>query len=126
MKKGKYRVLVADDEPKYVYITQLNLEARGYEVLVARDGMEAVQVAMAHTGPIHLMVTDVIMPGVAGPRAADEIRATRPAMAVLYVSGYADHAIPGHAGPGTAAFLEKPFASESLLRKVREILTWGG
>jgi DNA-binding NtrC family response regulator len=68
------------------------------------------------------MVTDVIMPGGTGPKAADEIKAARPGMSVLYISGYTDDAILRHGMLGTTAFLEKPFELDSLLRKVRELL----
>jgi two-component system cell cycle sensor histidine kinase/response regulator CckA len=119
---GGETVLLVEDEAGLRDVIQEILEGAGYHVLAASDGMEALQVATAHTGPIHLMVTDVIMPGVTGPRAANEIRATRPGMEVLYLSGYPDDTLLREGVLGAAAFLEKPFASESLLRKVRELL----
>jgi two-component system, cell cycle sensor histidine kinase and response regulator CckA len=120
--RGSETVLLVEDEAGLRDLLQEALEGSGYRVLVARDGIEALQVVAGYTGPIHLMVTDVIMPGVSGRKAADEIKATRPGMNVLYISGYADDAVLRHGVPGTAAFLEKPFGPDRLLRKVRELL----
>jgi PAS domain S-box-containing protein len=120
--RGSETVLVVEDEPGLRDLLRESLETSGYRVLVAEGGNEAVQLAAAHAGPIHLMVTDVIMPGKTGPKAADEIKETRPRMNVLYISGYTDDAVLRHGGLGTAAFLEKPFGIESLLSKVRELL----
>jgi PAS domain S-box-containing protein len=122
---GPETVLLVEDEADLRDLIHETLADEGYRVLVARDGSEAVRLAADHEGPIHLMVTDVIMPRVTGRKAAEEIRKTRPAMEVLYVSGYTDDAILRHGVPGTAAFLEKPFALGSLLRKVRELLGRG-
>jgi YesN/AraC family two-component response regulator len=90
---------------------------------VAGDGAEASKIAEAHTGTIHIMVTDVIMPGTSGPKIVDLIAPTRPEMKVLFLSGYSDESVTRHAlvGPGRA-FLSKPFGPEVLLRKVRESL----
>jgi two-component system cell cycle sensor histidine kinase/response regulator CckA len=121
--RGSEAVLLVEDEAALRELLRETLEGQGYLVLSARDGREALQVAAAHAGPIHLMVTDVIMPGVSGREAAGEIRKTRPEMEVLYVSGYADDAILKHGVPSTAAFLEKPFTRDSLLRMVREVLS---
>jgi len=119
---GSETVLLVEDEAGLRDLLRESLEGSGYRVLVAGDGTEALQVAAAHAGPIHLMVTDVIMPGGTGPKAADEIKAARPGMNVLYISGYTDDAILRHGVLGSAAFLEKPFELDSLLRKVRELL----
>ena len=99
------------------------LKANGYPVLVAQEGAEAIQIASTHAGPIQIMVTDVIMPGSTGPKIVDLIAQTRPAMKVLYMSGYSDESITRHGlvGPGRA-FLSKPFGPEVLLRRVRELL----
>jgi len=99
------------------------LENGGYTVLVASDGATAFQVADEFMGPIHLIVTDVIMPGMTGDQVVKGLSALRPETKVLYVSGYTDEAIEKHGAltPG-AAFLSKPFGPESLLRKAREVL----
>ncbi len=120
---GSETVLLVEDEASLRDLLRESLESSGYRVLVAGGGTEALQVAAAHAGPIHLMVTDVIMPGGSGPKAADEIKTARPGMNVLYISGYTDDAILRHGVLGTAAFLAKPFELDSLLLKVREVLS---
>jgi PAS domain S-box-containing protein len=119
---GSETLLLVEDEAGLRDLLQDLLEGAGYCVLVARDGRDAVQVAAAHSEAIHLMVTDLIMPGATGREAAEEIHASRPGMLVLYMSGYADDAILRRGVPDTAAFLAKPFAAASLLRTVRELL----
>jgi CheY-like chemotaxis protein len=119
---GSETVLLVEDEAGLRNLLRELLEGNGYRVLVARDGMEALQVAAGHAGPIHLMVTDLIMPGASGREVAAEIKTARPGTRVLYISGYTDDAILRQGALGPAAFLEKPFAADSLLRKVRELL----
>ena len=99
------------------------LEKQGYKVIEAADGAVAMQIAVAHEKVIHLLLTDVIMPGISGREAANRITAQRPNMKVLYVSGYTDDAIVPHGvlEPG-GAFLSKPFTQTSLIRKVRQVL----
>jgi len=94
-------------------------DALGY----ARDGAEAIQIADAHAGPIPLIVTDLIMPGMPGRSAAEEIVSARPETKVLYISAYSNEAVArrGALSPGSA-FLGKPFTPEGLLRKVRDLL----
>jgi PAS domain S-box-containing protein len=119
---GGETVLLVEDESGLRELIAETLEKGGYQVLTAGEGREALRLAAAHTGPIHLMVTDVIMPGVTGPKAADEIKLARPGMQVLYISGYTGEALRRHGVEGGAGFLEKPFSSASLLRKVHELL----
>ena len=82
---------------------------------------EALSVAQQHAGSIHLLITDLVLPGMSGRKMADHLTAQRPDMRVLYVSGYGDPS-----GPVTdAAFLQKPFSNEELALKVREVLLAG-
>jgi two-component system cell cycle sensor histidine kinase/response regulator CckA len=120
---GIETVLLVEDEPSLREVIAEALRVNGYTVLVARDGAEALQVADTHPGAIELTLTDVIMPGMAGPDAAEQIARARPAMKVLYMSGYSDVAIARHGvlSPGTA-FIEKPFATGALLHKLRGLL----
>jgi PAS domain S-box-containing protein len=120
-------VLVVEDEEGVRHLTHTFLEQRGYRVLEARNGAEALQVAAGHTGPIHLLVTDIVMPGMRGRELAEKLSSARPGMKVLYVSGYTDGSIVenGELGPGSA-FLEKPFSSDALARKVRQVLGGAG
>jgi CheY-like chemotaxis protein len=120
---GSETVLLVEDEAALRDLLRETLEAEGYATLVARDGAQALQIADAHAGVIDLLVTDVIMPGITGRAAADAIREARPGIRVLYISGYTDEAIMRHGVLGAGvAFLNKPFACETLLSKVRELL----
>jgi two-component system, cell cycle sensor histidine kinase and response regulator CckA len=121
--RGVETVLLVEDEASLREILREVLDANGYTVLVGRDGADALQLAVAHAGPIQLMVTDVIMPGVTGPKIAELLAPTRPEMKVLFISGYSDESVTRHGlvGPGRA-FLSKPFGPELLLRRVRESL----
>lgn len=107
-------------------LIRTTLESSGYTVVEAQAGEEALQNARQHTGPIHLMLTDVVMPKMSGRQLADRLAPLQPSMRVLYMSGYADEAIVHHGvlEPGTC-FIEKPFTPASLLRKVRETLEAG-
>jgi response regulator RpfG family c-di-GMP phosphodiesterase len=99
------------------------LEEEGYAILAARNSAEAIRLSENHMGPIHLMVTDVIMPGLSGAQLASHLSALRPEMKMLYVSGYTDHTIV-HQGVLELGltFLQKPFAPKTLARKVTEVL----
>jgi PAS domain S-box-containing protein len=120
---GTETVLLVEDEESLREMLREILDANGYSVLVARDGAEALRMSAAHAGPIQLMVTDVIMPGITGPRVAELVAEARPETKVLFVSGYSDESVTRHGllGPGRT-FLSKPFGPELLLRRVRESL----
>jgi CheY-like chemotaxis protein len=99
------------------------LEMYGYNVLEARHGVEALEISDRHQGPIHLMVTDVVMPQMSGRELAQRLQPLRPDMKVLYMSGYTDDAIVRHGVLGAGmAFLSKPFTPDALALKVREVL----
>jgi CheY-like chemotaxis protein len=121
--RGSETVLVVEDETSVRMVAVGNLRKAGYRVLEARDGEEALQVAGAHPGPIHLLLTDVLMPGIHGPALAKSLKRERPAVRVLYMSGHADDALLHHGLPEAGlSFLEKPFTRKELTNKVREIL----
>jgi PAS domain S-box-containing protein len=124
--RGEETVLLVEDEDALRELLEEALRGNGYEVLVARSGADASRIAAAHAGVIDIMVTDVIMPGMTGPKAADLIARTRPAMKVLYISGYSDEAVvrPELVAPGRA-FVNKPFGLDFLLRRVRDVLESG-
>ncbi len=115
-------LLVEDEEPLRALTGGLLVES-GYNVLVADSGAQALELAERHEGPIHLLLTDVVMLGMSGLRLAEKLVAARPETRVLYMSGYADRAIDRHGilAPGTL-LLQKPYARDSLIRKVREAL----
>ena len=115
-------LLVEDDEPLRTLAREI-LSIQGYTVLDAISPSEALRLADAHPGPIHLLVTDVVMPQMNGRQVADHLLAARPGLKVLFMSGYTDAAIVEHGvlEPGTH-FLQKPFTPDGLSRKVREAL----
>jgi PAS domain S-box-containing protein len=120
---GTETVLLVEDEPGVRKLAQEVLARNGYAVLNAENGAEALRVCQTSARPIHLMVTDVVMPKMGGPESADQLKAIRPEMKVLFMSGYADRAIASHQvlSAGTP-FLQKPFTPAALARKVREVL----
>ena len=121
--RGSETVLVVEDEEVIRKLVRKVLTANGYTVLVAANGRDAEQVAGQHDGAIHLLVTDVVMPGMNGREVAQRLAGTRAGIKVLYLSGYTDDAIVHHGvlEPGVA-FLQKPFTPAVLGRKVREVL----
>jgi DNA-binding NtrC family response regulator len=120
---GTETILLVEDEASLREVVSETLVSNGYTLLVARDGAEALQVADAYEGMIDLSLCDVIMPGMSGPEAAKQIGRVRPAMKILYMSGYSDVAVArdGMLSPGSA-FIEKPFTTGTLLRKLRSLL----
>jgi len=125
--RGSETVLLVEDETVVRELVGDILAAQGYRVLVAQDGVQALQVGKDHEGPIHLLVTDVVMPRLSGKALADQLRSGRPEVRVLYTSGYTDNAIARHGVLDEGVhFLSKPFELEALARKVRDVLdaTW--
>ncbi len=124
--RGIETVLLVEDEDAVRDLGRDILQARGYTVLEARHGAEALRISEQHPGPIHLVLTDVVMPEMTGRELADRLAALRPETKVLYMSGYTDNAVVHHGvlDPGTV-FLQKPFTGAVLARKVREILDTG-
>jgi two-component system, cell cycle sensor histidine kinase and response regulator CckA len=120
-------VLLVEDEAHVRDVIRRSLEQRGYAVLEASNGDEAVRLAAAHPGEIHLLLTDVVLPFMSGPALADLIQASRPATPVLYMSGYTEDAaaIQRISGPD-APFLAKPFSPDSVFAKVAETIRAGG
>jgi CheY-like chemotaxis protein len=121
--QGTETILLVEDEERVRQLACMALGAVGYTVLEASSGAEALQLGAEHAGPIHLMLTDVVMPQISGRQLAAQIGAMRPTMKVLYVSGYTDDAIVRHGVLERGlAFLQKPFTPAALARKVREVL----
>ena len=121
--RGAETVLVVEDQDSVRKLAVQILSHCGYRILEAAQGDEALLMAARHAGPIHLMLTDVVMPRMTGRDLAEQLSATRPAMKVLYMSGYAEDVIAsrGLLDPGLL-YIAKPFASEALALKVREAL----
>jgi PAS domain S-box-containing protein len=120
---GTETVLLVEDEELVRNLVRDILKQNGYFVLEAHHGTEALRVALQHSGPIHLLLTDVVMPQMGGRVLAQRLKSFRPAIRVLYISGYVDDATiqEGVSNPGTS-FIQKPFTVETLSRKVRELL----
>ena len=116
-------VLVVDDEPEVLELATEILKRVGYSVLEAADGAAALEVAKGHPGEIHLLVTDMVMPGMSGRDLAERLRALRSALPVLYISGYVQDAAARTAlGSEHSAFVAKPFTPEHFTDRVRELL----
>ncbi|MEO8620807.1 MAG: ATP-binding protein [bacterium] len=121
---GAETILLAEDEDAVRALVRRVLEQQGYTVIGARDGAEALRLAAAHEGWIHLLLSDVIMPGMGGLELSDQIRRLRPGIRVLYMSGYTDSEIDRRGVLGEhAALLEKPFTGHTLAAAVREALS---
>src|SRR3989449_2775141 len=123
---GTETVLLVEDDEAVRTRARKMLASHGYTVLAAPSGADARELAASHAGPIHLLVTDVVLPGMSGRELAARFQSVRPALKVLYTSGYTDEAVVHHGvlDPGIA-FLQKPFTSGALARKVRETLDSG-
>ena len=114
---GNETILVAEDEDGVRKYVSSVLRSHGYAVLEAGTGREALTAAQGHGGPIHLLLTDVVMPEMGGVELCERFSAERPGVAVLMMSGYADRPLPEGRG-----LLVKPFTPGALLGRVREAL----
>jgi len=116
-------VLLADDEPCLRELAAAALAEAGYQVLAAADGKEALFLAQQHNGPIHLLVTDVMMPNMDGSQLAEQLAVLRPDTRVLFISGYADAGVVRNGVVATGVvLLPKPFTMKALTQKVRDLV----
>ena len=121
---GTETVLVVEDEGPVRRLVQTILERNGYSVLEANNGEEALRLMARHEGPIHLLLTDVVLPKMSGPQLAQSMTTLHPGIRVLYMSGYADKAsVQQGLLNSSTAFLQKPFTPDALAGKVREVLS---
>jgi hypothetical protein len=120
---GTETVLVVEDDTAMRDITRRILQRNGYQVLIANNGPEAIELARTHADPIDLLLSDVVMPTMLGKEVAERVRAIRRDILVLFMSGYAESALSnrGTLEPGTN-LLEKPFSEPALLARVRNVL----
>jgi CheY-like chemotaxis protein len=116
-------VLLAEDEDSLRAITGRILRKRGYVVLDARDGIDALEIANRHVGPIHLLITDVVMPQMSGPELAERLSAARGDVPVLFMTGYSMDAVANHGvlRPGSR-LLHKPFTPHDVALAASELL----
>jgi len=119
---GSETVLVVEDDSAVRSLMATVLRRRGYRVLVAHDGAHALRICDEYLAPIHLLITDVVMPRMNGVAVADAVRERRPETRVLFVSGYTADAPIDLSGRGAEGFLPKPFTPDALARKVRAVL----
>jgi two-component system, cell cycle sensor histidine kinase and response regulator CckA len=116
-------LLVVENEAAIKTLVQAVLERCGYVVLTAESGSEALRLAAAHTGPIDLLITDVVMPDLRGPELASRLVEQRPGLVTLFMSGYLDDAVGETSAQLVPVdFIQKPFSPSALAAKVREML----
>ena len=120
---GSETILLVEDQEQVRTIAHNVLSRCGYQVLSCADGLSALQLASAHNGPIDMLVTDVVMPGMSGPELATRLKPVRPSCKVLYMSGYSGDAIARRGVlEARIGYLAKPFSAAELSSKVREVL----
>ena len=121
--RGTETVLVVEDEDTVRLMIRQSLQLAGYSVLEANRGTEALQLAAQYSGPIHLLITDVVLPGISGRELAEDLIRQRPALKVLYMSGHMEDAVVRRGVlPAEVAFLQKPITVAALTNKVRQVL----
>jgi two-component system, cell cycle sensor histidine kinase and response regulator CckA len=117
-------ILLAEDEPAVQLLERRILESNHFEVIVASSGEEALSILDRHAGPIDLLMTDVVMPGINGRELAEEVERRRPGISVLFLSGYTpDEVLRQGVESDQANFLQKPFSPSGLLAKVKDVLS---
>jgi PAS domain S-box-containing protein len=119
---GTATLLIVEDEAAFRNLLRDGLQSKGYEVLVAANGLDALRVAEAFEGEIRMLVTDVIMPNMSGPELVSALRKTRPNVAVLYMSGYAADEMSDDPLSSQAALMQKPFYIDQIARKIRDLI----
>jgi CheY-like chemotaxis protein len=116
-------ILLVEDDSVVRHVVRLLLELEGDVVLEAKDGDEALTILAGHGGALDLLLTDVMMPGLSGAEVCDRVRATRPGLPTLFISGFYPEAVfPDQRLPADAAFLAKPFMPEDLIEAVDVLL----
>jgi two-component system, cell cycle sensor histidine kinase and response regulator CckA len=121
-RRGSETILLVEDEGPVRALARTILERHGYVVLEAQNAGDALLICEEYKGTIHVLLTDVIMPHMSGTRLADRLAPLRPAMKVLYMSGYTDDAVVRHGVLSEVALLRKPITPETLTRKIREMI----
>jgi two-component system, cell cycle sensor histidine kinase and response regulator CckA len=120
---GTETLLIVENESAIRHLLQVALRRNGYTVLAAESGREALQLVRNHAGPLHLLITDVMMPDMDGPELVRQLATIRPDTRTLFMSGYMDDTL-GERGilSTNANFIQKPFSPGTIAQRVREIL----
>ena len=120
---SKPTVLVVEDEDTIRTILRITLQARGFNVLAAGSGEEALELSQGHAAAIDLVITDLLMPGITGSELVAQLIPVRPSLHVIYISGYPgpDTTLPS-GGTGKVVFVPKPFTPNQLMEVVRNVL----
>jgi two-component system cell cycle sensor histidine kinase/response regulator CckA len=120
---GSETILLIEDNDRVRELARLALQQRGYAVLEAENGAQALQLAAHHSGSIQMLLADVVLPGLSGMALVEQLTQVQPGLKTLFMSGYADETIAYHGllKPG-ATLLQKPFSPMTLARKVRAVL----
>jgi CheY-like chemotaxis protein len=119
-------LLLVEDEAAVRASVRRLLEWHGYRVLEARTGADALRIYDAYEGEIDLVLTDILMPEMGGYELVELLRARRPDLRVVFMSGYAERALTTNGAiPSGTGYLEKPFTVETLMRRIREVLDRG-
>jgi two-component system, cell cycle sensor histidine kinase and response regulator CckA len=120
---GTQTLLIVENEAAILNLLQMALRRSGYAVLAAGSGREALELLRAHVGAIHLLIADVVMPGMDGPELARQAANIRPELPTLFMSGYLDESLGEHGlSLANVNFIQKPFLPRDIARKVRDIL----
>jgi len=119
---GTETVFLVEDEAAVRQVTRIYMESKGYKVLEAANAGEALQTFQSYDEPIHLMITDMVMPGMGGLDLARSVLGMRPSLSVVIVSGYTDRALDLESSDIGARFLRKPFSLDTLARLVRSMM----
>jgi CheY-like chemotaxis protein len=121
-RRGAETILVVEDEPSVRALVRTILARQGYRVLVADNAEAALGVASREANPIHLLLTDLVMPGMSGRDLASRMAVLRPSIRIVLTSGYAAQSLDGFPDRDAFAFLAKPFTERTLTAKIREVL----
>ncbi|HVW24078.1 MAG TPA: response regulator [Polyangiaceae bacterium] len=122
-RRGHETILLVEDEILILRVASAALTALGYRVLTATNALDAIELVKNMTDPLHLLVTDVIMPKMGGPDLAKHLVELRPGLKVLFSSGYTENAVVDHGVLDQRVnFLQKPYTPTILARRVREVL----
>jgi CheY-like chemotaxis protein len=122
LRAGTETILLVEDDDGLRELARKILSKNGYEVLASAGGSDAERICRDHEGPIHLLLTDVVMPGISGKELAHKLADLRPEMLVLYMSGYADEMVTRQGVANGMHFIQKPFTAVALTKKLREVL----